>query len=215
MGDVVFAPFYEVLRRRGVKFKFFHRLENVRLSQPGRENARRTRLRGGARIQRSGGNAGKAGTIAPGRTLTANPVGPPIPDYRQLENGAALEAERHDFELHWEQGRLLTRTLKVTRDFDFVVLGVGLGAIPYVCKEFIARDSRWRKMAASVKTVATQAFQLWLSEDLQQLGWEPPPVTLSAFVKPFDTWSDMGQVVPLGKLAAASAHHRLLLRRPA
>ena len=51
-------------------------------------------------------------------------------------------------------------------------------------------------MAESVKTVATQAFQLWLSEDLQQLGWEPPPVTLSAFVKPFDTWSDMGQVVP-------------------
>ena len=34
MGDVVFAPFYEVLRRRGVKFKFFHRLENVRLSEP-------------------------------------------------------------------------------------------------------------------------------------------------------------------------------------
>ena len=77
-----------------------------------------------------------------------------------------------------------------------MVLGVGLGAIPYVCKEFIARDSRWRKMTANVKTVATQAFQLWLSEDLQQLGWEPPPVTLSAFVKPFDTWSDMGQVVP-------------------
>ena len=31
MGDVVFAPFYEVLRRRGVTFKFFHRLRNVRL----------------------------------------------------------------------------------------------------------------------------------------------------------------------------------------
>jgi uncharacterized protein with NAD-binding domain and iron-sulfur cluster len=28
MGDVVFAPFYEVLRRRGVRSKFFHRLEN-------------------------------------------------------------------------------------------------------------------------------------------------------------------------------------------
>jgi len=32
MGDVVFAPFYEVLKRRGVKFEFFHRLENVKLS---------------------------------------------------------------------------------------------------------------------------------------------------------------------------------------
>ncbi len=34
MGDVVFAPFYEVLKRRGVTFKFFHRLENVRLANP-------------------------------------------------------------------------------------------------------------------------------------------------------------------------------------
>ena len=31
---VVFAPLYEVLRRRGVRFEFFHRLENVRLSRP-------------------------------------------------------------------------------------------------------------------------------------------------------------------------------------
>src|SRR6185295_5970540 len=29
MGDVVFAPLYEVLVRRGVRFEFFHRLENV------------------------------------------------------------------------------------------------------------------------------------------------------------------------------------------
>ena len=29
MGDVVFAPFYQVLKRRGVAFKFFHRLERV------------------------------------------------------------------------------------------------------------------------------------------------------------------------------------------
>jgi uncharacterized protein with NAD-binding domain and iron-sulfur cluster len=129
-------------------------------------------------------------------TVNGRPCWPSDPDYGQLENGAALEAQARDFESHWERTRAASRTLRVTRDFDFVLLGVGLGAIPFVCKEFIARDSRWRKMAESVKTVATQAFQLWLSEDLQQLGWEPPPVTLSAFVKPFDTWSDMGQVVP-------------------
>src|SRR6185369_15588638 len=32
MGDAVFAPFYEVLERRGARFAFFHRLENVKLS---------------------------------------------------------------------------------------------------------------------------------------------------------------------------------------
>ena len=38
MGDVVFAPFYEVLKRRGVTFKFFHRLTRLKLA-----NARRSR----------------------------------------------------------------------------------------------------------------------------------------------------------------------------
>src|SRR4029077_1267453 len=32
MGDVVFAPFYQVLKKRGVRFEFFHRLERVRLA---------------------------------------------------------------------------------------------------------------------------------------------------------------------------------------
>ncbi len=36
MGDVVFAPFYEVLKQRGVRFEFFHRLENVALADPER-----------------------------------------------------------------------------------------------------------------------------------------------------------------------------------
>ncbi len=33
MGDVVFAPIYEVLKRRGVKFKFFHNVTNIGLSE--------------------------------------------------------------------------------------------------------------------------------------------------------------------------------------
>jgi uncharacterized protein with NAD-binding domain and iron-sulfur cluster len=194
MGDVVFAPFYQVLRRRGVRFKFFHRLENVRLSGPGPGEGGRhyvQALEFSVQAKVRGDR-----DYRPVVRVNGQSCWPSSPDYGQLENGAAFEAEGRDFESHWDRRKAATRTLTVTRDFDFVVLGIGLGAIPYVCKEFIARDMRWRKMASSVKTVATQAFQLWLGEDLQQLGWEPPPVTLSAFVKPFDTWSDMGQVVP-------------------
>ena len=36
MGDVVFAPLYEALRRRGVSFRFFHRLEDLHLAPDGR-----------------------------------------------------------------------------------------------------------------------------------------------------------------------------------
>ena len=32
MGDTVFTPFYEVLKRRGVHFEFFHWVSNLGLS---------------------------------------------------------------------------------------------------------------------------------------------------------------------------------------
>ncbi len=190
MGDVVFAPFYEVLKRRGVTFKFFHRLENVRLS-PG-ERPYVAALEFDVQANIAGG-----GAYDPLTDIKGNPSWPARPDYRQLENGAALEAEGWDFESHWDRRQTGTTTLEVTRDFDAVVLAVGVGAVPYVCSDILARDARWRDMVAHVKTVATQAFQIWLREDLQQLGWVAPPVTLSAFIKPFDTWSDMGHLIPM------------------
>lgn len=36
MGDVVFAPIYEVLKKRGVKFRFFHRVTNVKPAADGK-----------------------------------------------------------------------------------------------------------------------------------------------------------------------------------
>jgi uncharacterized protein with NAD-binding domain and iron-sulfur cluster len=37
MGDIVFAPLYEVLKNRGVSFKFFHRLTNLKLADPSQQ----------------------------------------------------------------------------------------------------------------------------------------------------------------------------------
>jgi hypothetical protein len=46
-------------------------------------------------------------------------------------------------------------------------------------------------MVEKVKSVPTQAFQLWMTEDMKQLGWNDGPVNISGFVEPFDTWADM------------------------
>ena len=75
------------------------------------------------------------------------------------------------------------------------MLGVAIGVIPHVCKEILARDDRWRKMVEHVKTVPTQAFQLWLRDDMTRLGLDDGPlVNLPGFVEPFDTWADMTHV---------------------
>ena len=123
------------------------------------------------------------------------PCWPSKPDYSQLVDGSTFERERRDFESHWDRRKTATKTLRVVDDFDFVVLGVGIGAIPYVCQDFIQRDLRWNDMLTHLKTVNTQAFQIWLRDDMEQLGWPDPPLALSAFVHPFETWADMSHLI--------------------
>jgi uncharacterized protein with NAD-binding domain and iron-sulfur cluster len=101
-----------------------------------------------------------------------------------------------DFESHWENTQVETKKLLVGKDFDAVVLGVSIGSIPHVCKEILARSQRWQQMVDRVKTVATQAFQIWLKEDCDELGWQGPPYIISGYQKPFDTWCDMAHVIP-------------------
>ena len=195
MGDCVFAPYYEVLKRRGVRFEFFHRLENVRLCPedelaPG-ERPYVQALEFDVQADIKGG-----GEFRPLVDVKGVPCWPSAPDFSQLVDGERLEREGWRFESFWDRRKARSRTLTVTEDFDFVVLGVSVGAIPFVCRDILARDSRWRDMVANVKTVATQAFQIWMNEDMAALGWTEPPVTLSAFTKPFDTWADMAHVIP-------------------
>ncbi len=195
MGDIVFAPFYEVLKKRGATFKFFHRLENVKLVEqdklaPGeRPYIESLEFDVQAKIR-------KGGEYQPLIQVKGVPSWPSKPDYRQMVGGPRMQREGWDFEGYWDRRKVGTATLKVSRDFDFVVLGVSVGAIPHVCKEIVSRDRRWQDMVKNVKTVATQAFQIWMRKDMSQLGWTEPPVTLSAFVKPFDTWADMTHCVP-------------------
>ena len=196
MGDVVFAPFYEVLKRRGVRFEFFHRLRNVRL-------ARGAQLTAGEEPYVTALDFDVQATLANGREyqplvdVRGLPCWPSAPSWAQLANGARLSRAGIDFESHWERHRQRTRTLQVRRDFDLVVLGVGLGEVPFVCRELIARSRRWREMVDHVATVPTQAFQIWMNEDMAALGWHTPNLSsLSAFVDPFGTWADMTQLVP-------------------
>jgi uncharacterized protein with NAD-binding domain and iron-sulfur cluster len=64
-----------------------------------------------------------------------------------------------------------------------------------VAGELIEDRPEWRDMAAHVRTVATQAFQIWLRPDEASLGCNTPGATVSAYVPPFDTWASMPQTL--------------------
>ncbi len=194
MGDAVFAPMYELLKKRGVGFRFFHRLEKVRLADPADlaqgERAYVKALEFDIQAKVRNGKE-----YSPLMDVEGLPCWPSKPDCSQLIDGNRFEREERDFESHWDRRRVATKTMQVTEDFDFVVLGVGLGAIPHVCQDLVQRDQRWRDMVKHLKTVNTQAFQIWLREDMEQLGWIDPPLALSAFVQPFETWADMSHLI--------------------
>ena len=119
------------------------------------------------------------------------PCWPSQPLWDQLEHSQQLQEEGRDFEKFFEPRYGDRRVLQVGADFDLVILGIGIGAVPHVCREIVERDPRWRSMVDHVKTVATQAFQVWLKADTRELGWEDGAINVSGFVEPFDTWADM------------------------
>ncbi len=190
MGDIVFAPLYEALRRRGVRFEFFHRLTNVGIRDD-RHGAHVASLEFDVQASTVDGRE-----YEPLIDVRGLPCWPALPHYEQLVDGDRHRAQQRSFEAVDDHERAGAKTLRVRRDFDFVVLGLGLASIPSVCSEILARDQRWRDMVSHCKTVATQAAQLWMREDMATLGWAGSPTNLSGYVRPFATWADMRQLIP-------------------
>jgi len=193
MGDVVFAPLYEVLERRGVRFEFFHLLRNVKLAQDAGEDSSYVsalEFDVQARVRDEDG-------YQPLVDVGGLPCWPAEADFTQLVDGEALRAKDVCLECPHTSPIADRKVLRVGDDFDFVVLGIGLGAVPEVCSEIVATNPKWQAMVNHVKTVATQAFQVWLGDDMEELGWTGGPVAISGFVEPFDTWADMTHLIPM------------------
>lgn len=186
MGDVVIAPMYQALRRRGVRFEFFHRvdalhLDDRRLAIESISMGRQARLAAGLE------------DYDPLIRIGGLPVFPDAPRSDQLEPRAGLTG----LECHFGDDRrdVERRVLQRGRDFDRVVLAASLGMVELVCAELIADRPEWREMSAHLRTVATQSFQLWIRSTEDELGWARPGVTTSGYVAPFDTWASMPQTL--------------------
>jgi uncharacterized protein with NAD-binding domain and iron-sulfur cluster len=191
MGDIVIAPLYQALRQRGVTFEFFHRLDRLHLDT---RHQAIDAITMGRQVRLADG----IGHYEPLTTVAGLPVFPaqPLDDQVSVSDRARIRDWR-SLETHWgceedAEGRVLRRGV----DFDHVVLAVSLGIIDIVAKELVADRPSWRDMTTHVRTVATQAFQIWLRLDEPSLGWRgKPEVTTSAYLPPFETWASMAQTL--------------------
>jgi uncharacterized protein with NAD-binding domain and iron-sulfur cluster len=190
MGDVVIAPIYQALRRRGVQFEFFHRLDALhlddrRLAIDAITMGRQVRL------------ADDVTHYEPLTSVRGLPVFPNTPLTGQLAAPDKIPCGGwHSLETYWsDHADAETRVLRRGVDFDHVVLAVSVGMLPVVADELIQDRVEWCEMTSRIRTVATQAFQIWLRPDEPTLGWNEPGVTISAYRRPFETWASMPQTL--------------------
>ena len=184
MGDVVFGPLYEVLLRRGVRFEFFHAVTAL---HPGGNGV------DAIEMVRQADLAEGLDRYDPLVDVKGLPCWPSEPRWEQLEPAA----RGVDFEAQLNPLGRPAHTLERGTDFDEVVLGIPVGALPDICGELMARDERFRRGVESATTVRTQAFQLWANRDAADLGWlfDENSVT-GCYVEPLDTYCDMTHLLP-------------------
>ncbi len=189
-ADATVTPIYSVLKQRGVKFQFFHKVLNLGLSAD--KSALETIL-----LEEQVELKNPAQEYYPMFDPQGNGLlcWPSQPLYEQIKNGDALKG--YDLESFWTTWKGTQKTLTLGEEFDEIVLCISLGSMPYICPELVtAFPDSWGKMVTTMQTVRTQAYQAWMSAGLKDLGWQKASPVLDAFAEPMDTWADMSQVLP-------------------
>ncbi|MEO8509033.1 MAG: FAD-dependent oxidoreductase [Betaproteobacteria bacterium] len=187
MGDVVFAPMYDVMEARGVQFRFFHRVARLDVADDGRGI-------GAIVVERQADL--KGADYAPLVDVGGLRCWPSQPLWDQLIDGDTQAKEGVDFESTWDTRCTAAQTLVAGVDFDVAVVAFPPDMIRIVGAQLAAGNADWKRMIDGSASVATQAFQLWMLPTLKDLGWSAGPTVLSAFAAPFDTWADMTHLLP-------------------
>ena len=187
MGDVIFAPYYEVLKRRGVRFEFFSEVASLVSAEDG------SRIEEVVVERQAHVKDGK--DYEPLISVHGLPCWPAEPDWDQLVDEGL--GRRRNFESPWPEPERVGEPirLRADRDFDQIVFGLSVGSIPTVCRDLITRRPAWRDMVDNLATVPTQALQIWLSQSSADLGADPTSPVVAGYIEPFDTWADMSHLL--------------------
>lgn len=193
-GEAVIAPYYQVLKARGVEFKFFHKVTGIHLSDDQNEISQ---IRFAVQAETADGSPYVP--VEYRNNLFSWPI---EPCWDQLKDGAALRQQKVNFESHWEThppaGELV---LKNGEDFDLVVLGIAGTAMKkrnsedtLFCEELINASPEFAAWTGNLGTVCTSGQQFWFTKPVTDLGWPNRPATVGG-PEPADVWADMSQIL--------------------
>ncbi|HMG53633.1 MAG TPA: hypothetical protein VK601_09125, partial [Kofleriaceae bacterium] len=202
MGEAVFAPFYQVLSARGVRFEFFQSVDELVTGRDAAGQPVIDAIRIAVQAETRGG-----APYDPLITVAGVPCWPSEPRYDQLIQGDELRGSGENLENWWTRWPAVgRRELRRGEHFDHVVLGISLGAYPYICRQLIAETPRFARMVEAVQVTDTQSAQLWLGRGVSDLGWAlgADPI-IGTYREPFDTVADMSHLLPRETWPAGAA----------
>lgn len=201
MGDVVIAPLYLALLKRGVKFQFFSRITSLNIDPVTDELASIDYVRQVELKDPSKPYQPLIYVPIPGWPADLPLEGwPAEPLWDQIKDGRAIEGSRRDLEaenLELAGADDVPMTLKKGVDFDATIIGISVGGLKQVCATFPARlpKSNWGPMFGALTLTRTCAMQLWLKRDLDDLGSGNSNRTLAGSDQPYSAWSDMSHLL--------------------
>ena len=199
MGEAVFAPLYELLRARGVRFEFMSLASQVEVTG-GRVSkvivTRQETIHGGP------------DAYQPLIRVKQTPTWPQHPDATQMTNTGIGGADPYSDATTGSTGQV---TLLDGTHFDHVVC-----AMPAPVTASVLTGALTPELAAiaNIETVATMHLQAWTTDTLANLGWKWGQTALGAFEQPLNSMMTCDRILHLESWGAGGPQGCLYLSGP-
>ena len=196
MAEIVFTPYYLLLKEFGVKFKFFHKVQNIGLSD---DKKSITHIDIDKQVHLKSGNEDDYDPLVDVKGIRCWPS---EPKYDQLVEGDELKnksnTENVNLESFWTAWNGEQIRLESGKDFDDVIFAIPIGSVPFLCTELLEASLKWRDMISHIETVPTQSLQLWTTRNAMDMGWPFKDCGVyTTYTEPLDTWCRNPDLIPL------------------
>ncbi|MDP4233248.1 MAG: NAD(P)-binding protein [Bacteroidota bacterium] len=166
-GETLITPIYQVLKARGVKFKFFQRVHDIHHSDTG--EIERITIADQVTLKNPGAGYDP---LVPFKGFQCWPA-EPLYDQIDPDQARAMQAKNVDLENSWSDWTdVKARVMTKGTDFDEVLLAIPVSALKSITTEIMEHDISWKEMIENVKTTQTQSMQLWIKPNLSELGFD-------------------------------------------
>ena len=208
MGEIIATPYFEVLRARGVRFHFFHRVEELIPGDDGRVAQIKVRVQ----AQPTGGPTAYEPLFDhdPGDGSKPRRCWPEAPLVEQLRDGDAVNRAGNLEKWIDGAGFGTEKTLKVDEDFDLCIVGMSIGILRETTTALGRAHRPWQDMLDAAGVTPTIAAQIWHSKPADSFLGPSPDGLMTGYEAPHDTWGDMSFLVGLERPGASGGRPKSL-----